>query len=154
MSENDYITELKARWPQTSDASLETIALADEALRAFPQSPRLWCIRGDLIQLGPKSSPHNLDDALACYQRAIEIAPQFVEAWESIGHFHKAVLDDEATAQRFFSEAKKLKGHPCGLTRVRSGRVTHFSHVGRFVLQVPHVFRPLVATVAEPALAR
>lgn len=113
MKENDYITQLKARWPRThsDEVPLETIVLADEAVRAFPQSPRLWCIRGDLIQLGPEDNPHSLDDARACYQRATEIDPQFVEAWESLGHFHNAVLDDEATAQRFFSEAERLKGH-------------------------------------------
>lgn len=109
MTENDYIAELKARWPRDCDASLDTISIADEAVRASPQSPRLWCIRGDLIQLGPESCPHSLDDALACYQRAIEIDPQFAKAWESVGHFHNAILDDEATAQKFFREAKRLR---------------------------------------------
>jgi len=114
MTENDYITQSEARWPRREDtdaALLATIALADEAVRAFPQAPRLWCIRGDVIQLGPESCPHSLDDALACYQRATEIDPQFIEAWESLGHFHNAVLDDEVAAQRFFSEAERLKGH-------------------------------------------
>lgn len=111
MSESDYITELRARWPQDCDATLETVALADEAVRAFPRSAQLWCIRGDLIQLGPESCPHSLDDARASYQRATEIDPQFIEAWESLGHFHNAVLDDETTAQRFFREAERLRGH-------------------------------------------
>jgi len=111
VTENDYIKELRERWPQDCDATLETIALADEAVRSFPQSAQLWCIRGDLIQLGPESCPHSLDDALASYQRAIEIAPQFAEAWESVGHFHDAVRNDEATALRFFREAERLRGH-------------------------------------------
>jgi tetratricopeptide (TPR) repeat protein len=80
-------------------------------VRAFPDSPKLWCMRGDLIQLASESCPHSLDDARACYQRATEIDPQFIEAWESLGHFHNAVLDDETTAQRFFSEAERLRGH-------------------------------------------
>jgi hypothetical protein len=46
-----------------------------------------------------------------CYKKATEIDPRFIEAWESLGHFHNAVLDDEITAQRFFSEAERLKGH-------------------------------------------
>jgi len=111
VTENDYSTQLKARLPRDCDASLETITLADEAVRVFPQSPRLWCIRGELIQLGPENCPHSLDDARACYQRATEIDPQFIEAWESLGHFHNAVLDDETTAQRFFREADRLRGH-------------------------------------------
>lgn len=114
VTEEDYITKLMARWPRREDSDevlLATIALADEAVRSFPQSPQLWCIRGDLIQLGPESCPHSLDDALACYWRATEIAPQFVVAWVSLGHFHSAVLDDEAAAQRCFSEATRLRGH-------------------------------------------
>jgi tetratricopeptide (TPR) repeat protein len=114
MTENNYIAQLETRWPRREDSDavlLVTIALADEAVRAFPQSPRLWCIRGDVIQLGPESCPHSLEDARACYQRATEIDPQFIEAWESLGHFHNAVLDDETTAQRFFSQAERLKGH-------------------------------------------
>lgn len=53
MTEKDYIAELRARWLRDCDATLEIIALADEAVRAFPRSARLQCIRGDLIQLGP-----------------------------------------------------------------------------------------------------
>lgn len=118
MNENEYILELRARWPRgysssepNFEATPETIALADQAVAAFPTSPKLWCMRGDLIQLGSEDNPHSLDDARACYQRATEIDPQFVEAWESLGHFHNAVLDDEPAAQRFFSEAERLKGH-------------------------------------------
>lgn len=43
MTENDYITELWARWPR----------------------------KGSLIQLGPENGPHTLDDALASFKRAI-----------------------------------------------------------------------------------
>ena len=53
MTEDDYISELRSRWPRghTDDVSLETIALADEAVHAFPLSARLFIMRGDLIQL-------------------------------------------------------------------------------------------------------
>jgi tetratricopeptide (TPR) repeat protein len=111
VNEKDYITELKNRWPRKCDATLETIALADEAVRAFPRSPQLWCMRGNLIELGPESCPHALDDALASYKRAIEINPQFAEAWEEVGYFHDNVLDDETSAQPYFHEAKRLRGH-------------------------------------------
>jgi tetratricopeptide (TPR) repeat protein len=111
MTEDGYIAELKSRWPQKSNATLETIALADEATRAFPQSPRLWCMRGNLIELGPENCPHSLDDALASYQRAVEIDPQFTEAWEEIGYFYHNVLNDEVSAKPYFRQAEKLKSH-------------------------------------------
>src|ERR1044072_1102820 len=111
MTEDEYISQLRAGWPHDSDASLEVIALADDAVRAFPQSARLLVMRGNLIELGPKSCPHPLEEALRCYQRAVELDPQFVEAWEEIGHYYDAVLSDEAAAQRCFREADRLRGH-------------------------------------------
>jgi tetratricopeptide (TPR) repeat protein len=114
MTEDDYISQLRAGWPKDSDTSLAVIALADEAVRAFPQSARLWLMRGDLIQIGPKSCPHPLEEALRSYQRAIEIDPQFVDAWDEIGHYHDAVLADETGAQKYFREAQRLRGHHVG----------------------------------------
>jgi tetratricopeptide (TPR) repeat protein len=111
MTEDEYISELKKRWPRQGDATLETIALADEAVRTFPLWPRLWCILGNLIELGPENCPHSLDDALASYKRAIEIDPLFAEAWEEAGYFYHNVLDDEPAAQPYFREAKKLKAN-------------------------------------------
>lgn len=109
MSEDDYLSQLRERVPNEGDASLDVIALADEAVQAFPESARLWCLRGDLIQLGPENNPRSLEDALASFRRAIELDPGFVEAWEEIGHFYDAVLDDELGAQRYFQEAARLK---------------------------------------------
>src|SRR2546426_11405354 len=112
MTEDEYISELRSRWPRkhSDDVSLETIALADEAVRAFPLSARLFVVRGNLIQLGPESCPHPLEEALRSYQRAVEINPRFAEAWEEIGHYHDAVLDDEKSAQTYFREAVRLRG--------------------------------------------
>jgi len=109
MSEEEYISELRERTTVGNGASLEVIALADKSVRDFPRSARLWCLRGDLIQLGPENTPHSLDDALACFRRAIEIDRGLVEAWEGIGHFYDAVLDDEAGAEPYFREAARLK---------------------------------------------
>jgi Tfp pilus assembly protein PilF len=69
-------------------------------------------MRGDLIQLGPESCPHPLVEAFASYQRAIEISPDCAEAWEAVGHYYDAVLDDEATAERYFREAARLRSAP------------------------------------------
>jgi tetratricopeptide (TPR) repeat protein len=119
MTENDYIEELKKRWPRTDDAALEVIARADEATCAFPRSPKLWCMRGNLIELGPENSPYSLDDALTSYKRAIEIDPQFVEAWEEIGYFYRNVLDDEDNAKPYFREAERLTGNHDPQSRAR-----------------------------------
>ena len=109
MTEDDYISQLRGGWPKSRDASLQVIALADEAVRAFPQSARLWVMRGDLIQMGPELCPHPLEESLRSYQRAVEADPQFAEAWEEIGHYHDAVLDDEEGARQYFDRARSLK---------------------------------------------
>jgi tetratricopeptide (TPR) repeat protein len=110
MSESHYISTLRRRWPrEAQETSPETIALADEAVAAFPASARLWVIRGNLIELSSDLCPYALEDALACFRRAVEVDPQFEEAWEEIGHFYDAVLDDEAAAQRYFEQAARLR---------------------------------------------
>lgn len=111
MTEIDYISDLEARWPQddTSDVPLETIAIADEAVRAFPLSARLWEMRGCLIQLGPECCPHPLEESLRSFRRAVELDPQFADAWDEMGHYYDAVLDDEKTANEYFDKAKRLR---------------------------------------------
>jgi hypothetical protein len=109
MTEDDYISRLRAGWPHGCDASLEVITLADDAVRAFPQSARLWVMRGDLIQLGPESCPHPLEESLRSYQRAVDVDPKFAEAWDEIGHYFDAVLDDENAARPYFDPARSLK---------------------------------------------
>jgi hypothetical protein len=109
VSEEDYIAAIQDAWPKEGEAPLTMIALADEATARFPDSPRLWCMRGNLIELGPEDSPHDLSDALASYERAVRIEPAFAEGWEEIAHFHDAVLDDETSAKRFFERAAALR---------------------------------------------
>ncbi len=114
MTESDYIAELKSRWPSDQpgkcEATLETLAFADQAVRDFPRSATLWVIRGNLLEMGPKESPLPLEESLVCYKKAIEIDPQFAEAWGEAGFFYHNVLDDEAAAKTYFEEAARLRG--------------------------------------------
>jgi tetratricopeptide (TPR) repeat protein len=110
MEENAYIERLKSLYPaEGEEASNQTLDLADEAVRAWPESPKLWCMRGDLIQLGADGAPYELGDALASYEQAIAIDPKWVEAYEEIGHFYAAIMDDAESAKPFFHQAAVLK---------------------------------------------
>ncbi|MFT3786815.1 MAG: hypothetical protein QM770_11720 [Tepidisphaeraceae bacterium] len=111
MTEAEYISELRGRWPRdiSVEATAATLALADEAVQAYPHSATLWDMRGDLIQMGDASTPHTLDDALNSYQRAVEADPSFADAWESIGHFYDVHVDDELAAQKYFDRAAMLR---------------------------------------------
>jgi tetratricopeptide (TPR) repeat protein len=113
MTEEAYIEELRERSPRNAKmkATPETIALADEATRAFPRSAKLWCMRGNLIRFVPENCPHSLKEALVSYKKAVEIDPSFADAWEAAGDFYREVLHDEPGARPCFREAEKLK-HP------------------------------------------
>jgi tetratricopeptide (TPR) repeat protein len=110
MDETEYIEELKSLAPsEGEEASKEVITLADEAVRAWPESSKLWCLRGDLIQLGADDIPYELADSLASYERAIAVDPKCAEAYDEIGHFYDAIMGDAERAKPFFDRAALLK---------------------------------------------
>ena len=109
MKESDYVEKLFALWPTEGETSDEALALADGAVRAYPESAKLWCMRGDLIQLGPADITYSLDDALACYERAVSINPNFAEGYEEIGHVHDAVMPNPGRARRAYREAARIR---------------------------------------------
>ena len=109
MKESDYIEKLFTLWPTEGETSADALALADEAVRAYPHSAKLWCMRGNLIELGPAGIPYGLEDALACYERAVVIDPNFAEGHEEIGHFYDAVMPNPSRARRAFREAARVR---------------------------------------------
>jgi tetratricopeptide (TPR) repeat protein len=138
VTEEDYIVELRECSPRNAKMKVtpEIIALADEAIRVFPRSAKLWCMRGNLIQLGPENCPHSLDEALASYKRAIEVDPSFADAWEEAGHFYHNVLDDEPVAEPYFREAEKLR-HPDAPGSARDIlRREFYAEEGSFLIQL------------------
>ena len=110
MVESDYIERLWALYPsEDEEATNEVLALADEAVQICPWSAKLWCIRGNLIQLGTGDTLHKLEDALLSYEKAIAVDPKCFEAYEEIGYFYDLVMDDESKAKPFFQRAALLK---------------------------------------------
>jgi len=109
MKESDYIERLFALWPTEGETSAEAVALVDEAVRVYPDSAKLWCMRGDLIQLGSADISYSLEDALACYERAISIDPNFAEGHEGIGHFYDAVMQNPSRARSAFRQARMIR---------------------------------------------
>jgi tetratricopeptide (TPR) repeat protein len=105
MSEADYVKELSRRVRERDEATPETLGMADEAVAVFPDSARLWCMRGDLIQLGSEGGHHTLEDARRSYERALELEPSNVEALESLGYFFDAVQPDPLAAESYFLKA-------------------------------------------------
>ena len=102
MDEQDYIDELSRRVRLQDEVTLEMLDLVDRAVADHPSSPTLWCMRGDMIQIGPEESPHSLDDARSSYERALEIDPDNAKALESLGHYFDAVDPNPDLAESYF----------------------------------------------------
>ncbi len=98
---------LAAEWESLTAAQLQKL---EEGLRQFPNSARLWILRGDLIQLGGDDPRYSLDDVLASYRTALELDPMSADAHESIGHFLDAVANEPAEAEPHFRKAIELGG--------------------------------------------
>lgn len=109
MKESEYIDNLFSLWPTEGEASKEALALVDEAVWVCPNSAKLWCMRGNLIELGSADISYSLEDALACYERAVSIDPNFAEGHEEIGHFYDAVMPNPARARNAFREATRIR---------------------------------------------
>ena len=125
MTESDYIRRIKTEWPRSDQVSAaKPLRLVEEGLSAFPGSAKLFCMKGDLIQLSD-GQQYELAEAMRCYQQAADLAPKSPEAFESLGFFFDAIESDLARAESAFRKAVQLGGGPhsyAGLVRVLSGR--------------------------------
>ncbi len=108
MTEQEYGDAIAALIPDEGDLPLEVISLIDAAVKEHPDSAPLWQKRAHLIQLEPGDTPHPLEEALASYHRAFDLAPD-ADIAEDIAHFHDAVMDDEGKAKEWFAKAKKIR---------------------------------------------
>jgi tetratricopeptide (TPR) repeat protein len=111
MTEAQYIEKLWTFWPreEESEAPDEALSLADEAVRLYPNSTKLWIMRGNLIELGTGRTAHTLEDALACYEQAVKLDPTCVEAYEEIGYFLDNIMDEPTRAEPYFRKAEALR---------------------------------------------
>ena len=110
MTEQEHIDRIRHSLPENGHASSAHLDAVDEALRQHPDSTRLWCLRGDLIQLSDDvDDGRELADAQRSYERALQIDPECLEAVEELGHFLDAVMDDPKSARPYFRHAAKLK---------------------------------------------
>ena len=88
-----------------------TPALLEEleaGLRQFPESVRLWLLRGNLIQLGADDPRWSLLDAELSYIKASALSPSDPEPLEELGYLYDCVLGDPARAEPLFRRALAL----------------------------------------------
>jgi tetratricopeptide (TPR) repeat protein len=102
------IADIRRRVARSGGATDEDVDAVDDILEAEGASAELLVLRGQLIQLIADDHPEELEEALACFQEALEIDPTSAEAHEEIGHFLDDVADDPAEAVPFFRKAIEL----------------------------------------------
>jgi len=109
MSEEDYISELRDRWPRGEDvcASREVLVIAERAVADYPRSVQLLWMRGDLLQVAPEEYASQEDPA-EYYRRALAIDPANAEIWEDLGYYLDALEDDFDEAIAAFERAFAL----------------------------------------------
>src|SRR4051812_6536747 len=107
MTEAEYIGAITDLWPRGPEPGGRALDLSGQAVEAFPFSPTLWCLRGDLIQVAVDRA-NAVADALACYRRAAELDPECGEAFESIGYIHYVYLEQYDRAEQAFRRAIAL----------------------------------------------
>ncbi len=104
-----FLDRIRQLWPSpaTEPVSPELLELVERAITEFPQSARLWCRLGDILQLGADSAL-GVDSAFDCYKKAIEIDPLCGEAYEELGFL--CDLNDDPTCLVAFEMAIRCDG--------------------------------------------
>ena len=85
MTETEAIEAVQSEMAGGDRSSARALDLVERGLRDNPTSVRLWCLRGDLIQLADDGPP--LLEALASYREALRYDPNSVEATNEISRF-------------------------------------------------------------------
>ena len=98
-NEAEYIQQLE-KMSQGVPCSPAALTLADNAVAAFPQSARLWCLRGTVICKCLNDCSYTLEDAVRCHEKAVELDPHCAQAHEELARHCKGFLENLERAGR------------------------------------------------------
>lgn len=119
MTEDEYMARIWELWPAGLSHSQwvenkplygDLAATVEEALRAYPESSWLWCIRGNLSQLQsrPWDSSFDPEGFLESYRKAVALDDLNWYAWECMANLLEVYSEEYAEAERLFSKAISL----------------------------------------------
>lgn len=83
------------------DKLQEALSQVDSLLSLQTESPYLWNLRGDLLQMQDTMDGPPLEESARCYLKALELNANDLEAMESLAHFYDAVNVKPAKAKKF-----------------------------------------------------
>jgi predicted Zn-dependent protease len=115
MTEQQYLDalgEFGARLVADPAAGAATWAdawtLVGDAVAEHPRSAALWCVRGDLVLMGPEDGGPPIEEARRSFLRAVECDPDDGDAWQELAHCEDVVANDLQAAERAFRNAVRL----------------------------------------------
>jgi hypothetical protein len=91
---------------KATSADLRTI---EQLLKKEPKCARLWCMRGNFIELSDDDNIYSIRDALLSYKHGIKVEPEYADSYIEAGYYHFNVRDDPFRALPYFRHALKLK---------------------------------------------
>jgi len=110
MTELEIINAVGGEVAAHNKATAHALDLVEQGLKLYPRSPRLWILRGDLIQVSDDTTQYELEDALKSYRAAVRLDPRSPEAYESLGRYFDAVENRPREAESYFRKAIELGG--------------------------------------------
>jgi tetratricopeptide (TPR) repeat protein len=105
---DERIAELRRSVVRRGEATPEDIDAIDDILEGEGPTVDFLLLRGQMIQLIVDAGPDELEQALACFEEALELDPSRPEPYEEIAHFMDDVADDPEEAEPFFRKAIEL----------------------------------------------
>jgi len=103
-----YVAAILEQVLRDERATPAALALLDEALARFPDSAALWCLRGDVLQLGDEEDGTAFEDSEVSYLKAAELDPANPEPHESLGRLYDAIFDEPERAAESYRKAIAL----------------------------------------------
>jgi Flp pilus assembly protein TadD len=106
--QQQYVAAILEEVLRDERATPRAVALLDEGLARYPASAALWCLRGDVLQLGDEDDGAAFETAEASYLKAAELEPGNPEPHESLGRLYDAIFDEPERAADSFRRAIAL----------------------------------------------
>lgn len=107
-NESQLFEQIADAWPVEDEApSPRLTELVRQALDEFPTSSEVWVMYGDYLNISDSEANPDatVENAMAAYQKALEIDPVCAEAYQELGFLHDFYRDDMPAAEQAFRNA-------------------------------------------------
>jgi hypothetical protein len=95
MTEPECIEQVRDLFPDLMSSTPEARAAVNEAVRAYPNSPALWLLHGQITMASENEDESEINRiTLASYKRALELDRNCAATHRALAIFYDGVLED------------------------------------------------------------